>query len=99
MTIAHSLFKGYTYPLSSSIITTAEQIAQCGIHAIFKARPTATTQNILRQLERRDRMVLILLDGRRTIEDVARLTHRNEIEIVRILARFLQRGYVEFLGE
>ena len=98
MTITRSLFKGYAHPLASSIITITEQMAQRGIHAIFKARPAATAQNILGQLERRDRIVLILLDGRRTIEDVVRLTHRNEIDIARVLVRFLQWGYVEFLG-
>lgn len=98
MTIAHSLFKGYAHQLSSGIIATTEQMAQHGIHAIFKARPAATTQNILGQLERRDRIVLILLDGRRTIEDIARLTHRNEIEIARTLVRFLRWGYIEFSG-
>jgi len=97
MTIARSLFKRYAQPLSSGI-TTTEQMAQCGSHAVFKARPAATAQNVLGQLQRRDRIVLILLDGRRTIEDIARLTHRNEIEIARILVRFLQWGYVEFLG-
>lgn len=96
MTITHSFFTGY--PLSSGIIASAEQMAQRGIHAIFKARPAAITQDILGQMERRDRVVLILLDGRRTIEDVARLTHRDEIEIARILVRLLQWGYVEFLG-
>jgi len=86
MTITRSLFKGYAHPLASSIITITEQMAQRGIHAIFKARPAATAQNILGQLERR------------TIEDVVRLTHRNEIDIARVLVRFLQWGYVEFLG-
>ena len=90
MTIAHSFLTGY--PLSSSIIAPVEQMAQRGIHAIFKARPTAITQDMLGQMERRDRVVLILLDGRRTIEDVARLTHRDEREIAHILVRFLQWG-------
>lgn len=56
------------------------------------------TPNFLGQMDRRDRVTLILLDGKRTIEDVARLTHRNELEITRILIRLLQRGLVEFLG-
>src|SRR5690242_5045821 len=95
MTIAHSFLTGY--PLSSSIIAPVEQMAQRGIHAIFKARTAAITHNKLRQMDRRKRVVLILLDGRRTIEDVARLTHRNEREIAHILVSFLQWSYVEYL--
>ncbi len=96
MTITEAFFTGY--PLSSSIVATTEKMAQLGAHAIFKAQPAATTQMVLGQMDRRDRVVLILLNGQRNIEDVARLTHRSEIEIARILVRLLQWGYVEFLG-
>ncbi len=42
--------------------------------------------------------MLILLDGKRTLQDVARLTHHSELEVAHILVRFLKCGYVEFLG-
>jgi hypothetical protein len=86
------------YPSSPQLYTNIEEMAKSGIHAVFQARPVATTQTVLSQMDRRDRVVLILLDGKRTLQDVARLTHHSELEVARILVRFLKCGYVEFLG-
>lgn len=66
--------------------------------AIFRARPTAMAQDILLRLERRVRVVLLLLDGRRTIQDIARLIHRTDQEITKSLMYLLQHGYVEYVG-
>ncbi|QBD81924.1 hypothetical protein EPA93_40490 [Ktedonosporobacter rubrisoli] len=96
MTIAQTFFAGYS-PLAQTRLNV-EGIAQLGVRAIFRASPRATTRDILGQLERRDRIVLMLLDGKRTIQDVARLVHRNELEIARTLVHLLECGYVEFLG-
>lgn len=89
-------FKGS--PPSFQTRVKAQEKAQTRPYAIFRARSAVMTPNFLGQMDRRDRITLILLDGKRTIEDVARLTHRNELEITRILIRLLQRGLVEFLG-
>jgi hypothetical protein len=47
------------------------------------------------QLSRRERWVLLLLDGRRTVAHVARLTQRSELDVASTLAKFLHRGYIE----
>jgi hypothetical protein len=96
MTLTRAFFTGYL-PFSPVKIDV-EGMAQHGVHAIFRARPLARTPRILCQMERRDRAVLILLDGKRTIGEVARLVHRSELEVARTLVRLLERGYVEFLG-
>ena len=47
------------------------------------------------QLPRRERWVILLLDGRRTVAQVARLTQRSELDVASTLARFLHWGYIE----
>lgn len=95
MTIANPFFTSYS---SSQIKVDVEALARQGVHAIFRARPIATAPNILNQMERRERVILILLDGRRSLQDVARLTHRSELELAWTLVRLLERGFIEFLG-
>ncbi len=68
-----------------------------GASAVFRTRPHVTTPTILKQLERRDRVVLLLLDGRRTLHDVAHLVSRSELDIANVLARMFKRGYVEYV--
>jgi hypothetical protein len=48
-------------------------------------------------MERRARIVFILLDGRRTIQDIARLTHQAEYEVEQILIDLTKRGYTHYL--
>ncbi len=66
-----------------------------GAFTVFRVASGMLTPTLASQLPRRDRWVLLLLDGRRTITDVARLTHRGELDIAYTLARFLQWGYIE----
>jgi len=47
------------------------------------------------QLPRKERWVLLLLDGRRSVAQVARLTQRSELDVASTLARFLQLRYIE----
>jgi hypothetical protein len=47
------------------------------------------------QLPRKERWVLLLLDGRRSVAQVARLTQRSELDISYTLARPLYLGYIE----
>ncbi len=96
MTIVPVFFT--SYPLLPQVTTTIEEMAQSGVYAVFRARSMATTQQILGQMDRRERIVLILLDGKRTIQDIARLIYRSERDIARILVRFLRCNYIEFLG-
>jgi hypothetical protein len=88
----------FGYQAISSLPVQTEEMAQVGIYARFRARIEALNPTQLSQLERRDRIVLLLLDGRRTLHDVARLTHRGGPDIARSLVRLLASGYAEFLG-
>ena len=96
MTTTQTTFVGYL-PRSFPFAQT-EAMAQLGIHAKFRAKIGAISQVQLHQMERRDRVVLLLLDGRRTLVDVARLTHRDEPDVARTLVRLMSSGFVEFLG-
>lgn len=70
-----------------------------GASAVFRTISSQPITALARQLPRRERWVLLLLDGRRTIADLARLTRRNELEVASTLASFLQRGYIELVQE
>ncbi|HEY4385493.1 MAG TPA: hypothetical protein VGN34_13625 [Ktedonobacteraceae bacterium] len=96
MTTTQTTFMGYL-PHSFPFAQT-EEMAQLGIYAKFRAKISTISQAQLSQMERRDRVVLLLLDGRRTLFDVSRLTHRGEPDIARTLVRLLASGYVEFVG-
>ncbi len=65
---------------------------------LFRALATATAPEVMRRMERRDRVIFLLLDGRRTISDVARLVHRSELDVAYTIACLLRIGYVERLG-
>jgi hypothetical protein len=71
-------------------------LVRVGAQAIFRMRPVATAYNILINLDRKERAILLLLDGQRTLQDVARLTHRSDLEVAQVLARLLRRGLVEY---
>ncbi len=66
--------------------------------AIFRVVLTATTQKTLSSMARRDRMVFMLLDGRRTIHDIAQLVHRTESAVTGTLVSLLRSGYVVYTG-
>jgi hypothetical protein len=68
-----------------------------GASTVFRVIPETTVPLLVNQLTRRDRWVLLLLDGRRTLADLARLTHRSELDIAYTLAQFLRWGYIEWL--
>ncbi len=79
-------------------IANPEEIAQRGVFAVFRTRSMIPIHHLLSCVERRDRAILLLLDGRRTLRDVARLTRRNELEMAHVLVRLLKRGYIDFLA-
>ena len=64
-----------------------------GRQAVFKRCTNTTLSGHLKQLERRERIIFILLDGKRTIQDVARLTHCSETEVELAVVRLTMRGY------
>ena len=44
---------------------------------------------------RRERWILLLLDGKRSIADLAHLTQRSELDVAYTITRFLQLGYID----
>lgn len=68
-----------------------------GRKAVFKARSVTSVPHAIQQMERHARLVFILLDGSRTIEDIARLTHQTEQEIEQIVIHLTQHGYAYYL--
>ena len=96
MSNTQTFFAGYLH--SSEVLGHTESMAQVGSQGIFQTNEIARLPHILQQMERRDRSILLLLDGKRTLKDVARLTQRNELEIAYVLIRLLKRGYIEFIG-
>ena len=68
-----------------------------GRNAIFRARFSAATTSTMKRLERRERIVFALLDGRRSVQHIALLTHLSEMEVARILVQLFQQGYIEYI--
>jgi hypothetical protein len=62
---------------------------------VFRVVPDHLAISLASQLPRRERWVLLLLDGRRSVSILARLTQRSELDVASTLARFLQWGYIE----
>jgi len=68
-----------------------------GRTAIFKARATATTPQVMQSMERRERIIFILLDGRRTIQDIALLIHQPESDVEEMLVQLTKNGYIQYI--
>lgn len=68
-----------------------------GRMAVFKARSAVSPAQAIQQMERHARVVFILLDERRTIQDIARLTHQAEYDVEQILVDLTQRGYTQYV--
>jgi hypothetical protein len=49
-------------------------------------------------LDRRERMLLLLVDNRRNLSDLARLTRRSEREVLSILEHLASLGLVQIGG-
>jgi len=62
---------------------------------VFKVVSTIPAKTLAGQLPRRERWILLLLDGKRSIADLAHLTQRSEHDVAYTLTRFLQQGYIE----
>ncbi len=63
--------------------------------AVFRVVSGTPITTLAGQLPRWERWVLLLLDGKRSIVDLARLTQRSELDVAYTLVRFLQLGYIE----
>lgn len=71
--------------------------AQPGKLAIFKARVTVTSTQVMQDMGRRERIVFVLLDGRRTIEHIANLLHQSENEVGQVLRKLTKMGFAEYI--
>jgi len=66
-----------------------------GASAVFRVVPGLQAAALASQLPRRERWILLLVDGRRSVATVARLTQRSELDVASTLAKFLHWGYIE----
>lgn len=90
---------GPQYAIPSAQLTEgAREMAQQGVNAVFRTLAWATEPHVISQMERRDRVVFLLLDGRRSIRDIAHLIHRNELDIARTIVRLLKSGHITSVG-
>ena len=70
-----------------------------GASAVFRVVSTTPATTLAGQLPRRERWILLLLDGRRSVADLAHLTQRSELDVASTLARLHQWGYIEPIHE
>lgn len=68
-----------------------------GRYAIFHAYPAMATPTTMKRLARRERIVFALLDGRRSLLDIAHLTHLSDESVARIVVQLYRQGYIEYL--
>ncbi len=61
----------------------------------FRVAPGLQATALVIQLPHRERWVILLLDGRRSVAQVAYLTQRSELDVASTLARLLHLGYIE----
>jgi predicted transcriptional regulator len=66
-----------------------------GASAVFRVASGTLTTTLASQLPRREHWVLLLVDGKRSVAELARLTQRSELNVAYTLARFLRLGYIE----
>ncbi len=66
-----------------------------GVQSVFRILPKAVKQHALYQMGRHERIIFMLLDGKRSLDDIAQLVHRSELSVAHALARFLKSGYIE----
>ena len=66
-----------------------------GASDVFRVVPGLQAAALASQLPRRERWILLLVDGRRSVANVARLTQRSELDVASTFAGFLRRGYIE----
>ncbi|MGH2508844.1 MAG: hypothetical protein ACRDHZ_15775, partial [Ktedonobacteraceae bacterium] len=63
----------------------------------FKAKVTITSMQTMQKMERRERIVFVLLDGRRTLQHIATLLHQTESEVSHILHKLVTIGFAEYV--
>lgn len=83
-------------------IAETEELAQLGMlgmYAVFRGYAQMMPVGALQTMERRERIVLLLLNGKRTIQEIAYLVHRSELEVARSLMKLTKQGLAEYIGQ
>lgn len=93
---------GSSYPsgsLPNQPVPPSSQPTSPGIGVAYPGQiPRRTSRSELTDplpLDRRERMVLLLVDGRRSVADLSRLTRRSEGELIAVLGNLKMLGLVE----
>ncbi|HEV7126593.1 MAG TPA: hypothetical protein VGN32_04030, partial [Ktedonobacterales bacterium] len=63
--------------------------------SMFPRRTSRSDLSDALPLDRRERMVLLLIDGRRSVADLGRLTRRNDDEVMAVLGNLKMLGLIE----
>ena len=89
-----------TYPTAPRPFSAAGQqaagaSAPAGAATPLPRRTTRVDLSDPLPLDRRERMVLLLVDGRRSVSDLSRLTRRTEDEVRLVLANLKMLGLIE----
>ena len=89
---------GSSYPSGPQAAQSAE-LGQAANGVTYPGRiPRRTARSELTDplpLDRRERMVLLLVDGRRSVADLGRLTRRDETEMLSVLGNLKMLGLIE----
>jgi hypothetical protein len=88
-----------TLPVTPHVHTTPADDAPREHQIIFRARRTTSSGEPVQLAERRERIIFMMLNGKRTIQEIARLIHYSEAEVERILIQLTKRGYTEQVQE
>ena len=72
---------------------------QPDMHTIFRALPAVSTPQVMNQMERKDRIIFLLLDGKRPLSSIRHLVHRSEADIAHTIIHLLRLGYIEYMQE
>jgi hypothetical protein len=91
-----------TFSLSHLILRRRRRMTAFGLQekafgaaTIFRVVAGTPTVTLASRLPRRERWLLLLLDGRRSVAHLAHLTQRSEFDVASTLAQFLQWRYIE----
>ncbi len=88
----------YSGPIPSTSATTSSSLPAMRpemLRAIPYRLPISEQIDQL-PLDRRERMVLLLIDGQRTVSDLTRLTRRNDQELYAVLMHLNMLGLIDF---
>ena len=91
-------YGGEYYPAPATSTTTSSSLPALRPEVLraIPYRMAISEQIDQLPLDRRERMVLLLIDGQRTVADLTRLTRRNEQELYSVLMHLNMLGLIEF---